>query len=137
GESEQLDLQLTLLGGTTALFSGSTRATITAGVRDPPPIDITTAYVGPGADVVALTLAPLDTIVRFGEHIAFRVRAEDDLERTVPQFFVFWSSDNPTIAPTAAGTMEAGTARATVRVTARTPNGISAATNVQVVAPPA
>jgi len=61
---ETLTVHLELRGGGFALFSGTRPVEVRAG-RPGAPLQIAVTYTGPGTNVAALTLAPLDSVLTF------------------------------------------------------------------------
>jgi hypothetical protein len=135
GDVESLEVSVTLLSDATTLFSGSTSVEVRAG-RDATPVEVPVDYVGPGANIASLVIAPRDTVIPFGGQVSFRASAIDAQQQPVPDFFVTWSSNDPARVPSATGVLQGGNARATVVVTARAPSG-AFSTSTVTVAPPA
>ena len=135
GEVEELEISVTLLSDGTELFSGSTLVEVRAG-RDATPVEVPVAYIGPGANIASLAIAPRDTVIPFGGQVSFRASAIDAQQQPVPDFFVSWTSNDPARVPSTTGVLQGGNARATVVVTARAPNGVFSTSTVTV-APPA
>src|SRR5205823_10588763 len=130
---ETLTVQLELRGGGFALFSGTAPVEVRAG-RPAVPLQIPVTYTGPGSSIAALTLAPLDSVLRFGDALRFRVSARDSSGAPVTPFYVAWSSSDPTVLRVnAAGFARAPQARALVYVRAHTPTGIADSTPVTVI----
>src|SRR2546430_1476499 len=73
---ETLTVHLELRGGGFALFAGTRALEVRAG-RPGPPQQIAVTYTGPGSTIAGLTLAPLDSVLTFGEALRFRVSAQD------------------------------------------------------------
>src|SRR5438132_287412 len=133
---ETLTVHLELRGGGFALFAGTRALEVRAG-RPGPPQQIAVVYIGPGTNVAALTLAPLDSVLTFGDALRFRVSAKDSGGAPVTAFYVTWrSSDTTVLRVDAAGLARAPQARALVYVRARTPTGIVDSTPVTVIPVP-
>src|SRR5437879_10417932 len=133
---ETLTVHLELRGGGFALFAGTRALEVRAG-RPGPPQQIAVTYTGPGSTIAALTLAPLDSVLTFGEALRFRVSAKDSSGAPVTAFYVTWSSsDTSVLRVNAAGLARAPQARALVYVRARTPTGIADSTPVTVIPAP-
>jgi uncharacterized protein YjdB len=133
---ETLTVHLELRGGGFALFSGTRPVEVRAG-RPGAPLQIAVTYTGPGTSVAALTLAPLDSVLTFGDGLRFRVSAKDSGGAPVTPFYVTWSSSDTTVLRVdAAGLARAPQARALVYVRARTPTGIVDSTPVTVIPVP-
>jgi len=133
---ETLTVHLELRGGGFALFSGTRPVEVRAG-RPGAPLQIAVTYTGPGTNVAALTLAPLDSVLTFGDALRFRVSANDSGGAPVTPFYVAWSSSDTTVLRVdAAGLARAPQARALVYVRARTPTGIVDSTPVTVIPVP-
>src|SRR5437016_13391023 len=82
---ETLTVHLELRGGGFALFAGTRALEVRAG-RPGPPQQIAVVYIGPGTNVAALTLAPLDSVLTFGDAWRFRGAAKDSGGAPVPAF---------------------------------------------------
>jgi hypothetical protein len=136
--SEQLQVTLSFLSGATQLFTGSADVVVRQGPAGPP-VEISLRYVGPGTQIARLTLEPRDTVLTFGASLPFRVTAVDSEGLDVSQFYVSWTSSDPSQAPDGAGVLKAGNARKVLRITAAipTPTGARDSTTVIVVPPPA
>lgn len=134
GESERLEVTLSLFSGTTALFSGSTTREVRASGGET--FEVELHYVGPGSEITTLALVPRDTQLTFGDALEFRVTATDAQQRPVTQYYLTWSSNNAAQAPNASGVLRAGNARSVLQITARTPGGVQGATSVTIVPPP-
>src|SRR5437016_9550977 len=93
---ETLTVHLELRGGGFALFSGTRALELRAG-RPGPPQQIAVVYIGPGTNVAALTLAPLDSVLTFGDALRFRVSAKDSGGAPVTAFYVTWSSSDRSV----------------------------------------
>ena len=133
---ETLTVHLELRGGGFALFAGTRALEVRAG-RPGPPQQIAVVYIGPGTNVAALTLAPLDSVLTFGDALRFRVSAKDSGGAPVTAFYVTWSSSDTTVLRVdAAGLARAPRARALVYVRAHTPTGILDSTPVTVIPVP-
>jgi len=133
---ETLTVHLELRGGGFALFAGTRALEVRAG-RPGPPQQIAVTYTGPGSTIAGLTLAPLDSVLTFGEALRFRVSAKDSSGAPVTAFYVTWSSsDTSVLRVNAAGLARAPQARALVYVRARTPTGIADSTPVTVIPAP-
>ena len=132
GPSENLQVTLELLSGTTLLFSGTQLISVGAGGGGSP-IPIPVAFTGPGGQVAALTLSPRDTTISAGSQLAFTVTAQDSSQVLVSQFYTTWSSASSAVTIDGAGVATAGSSRATVTITAVTPSGARDSTTLSVV----
>jgi adhesin/invasin len=113
------------------LFAGSTNVTVVAeGTGPATTAEITLSYVGPGTNVESLTVTPRDTTLTFTESLAFRVTAVGPDRADIPEFFVTWSTSDPSLAISSAGVLQAPAARGQAWVRARAPNGIIDSTRV-------
>src|SRR5213082_429572 len=130
---ETLTVHLELRGGGFALFSGTAPVEVRAG-RPGAPRQIAVTYTGPGRNVAALTLAPIDSVLTFGDALRFRMSAQDSSGAPVTPVYVAWSSSDTTVLRVnAAGLARAPRARALVYVRAHTPTGIADSTPVTVI----
>lgn len=133
---ETLTVHLELRGGGFALFSGTRALEVRAG-QPGAPQQIAVTYTGPGTSVAALTLAPLDSVLTFGDALRFRASATDSSGAPVTPFYVTWSSSDTTVLRVnAAGLTRAPQARALVYVRAHTPTGIADSTPVTIIPVP-
>ncbi len=116
---ETLNVSVVALSGTIPLFAGTSPVRVPT---PPPPPEIpVTTYIGPAADsVVILPRSPfllLNDSLRLGAQ-AFNGGVP------VTQFFLSWSTSDPTAAPiNSFGVLRAPAARGAVWVRARTPSG--------------
>ena len=116
---ETLNVSVVALSGTIPLFAGTSPVRVPT-PPSPPEIPVTT-YIGPAADsVVILPRSPfllLNDSLRLGAQ-AFNGGVP------VTQFFLSWSTSDPTAAPiNSFGVLRAPAARGAVWVRARTPSG--------------
>src|SRR5512144_263572 len=128
---ETFQVTLQLLSGTTPLFAGSQAVTVTAGATPTPTPIPTGTYIGPGQNVATLTIGPPDSVLTQGGTLQFRLTAKDAQGAIVPTFYASWTTSDTSVAkvdPT--GVLTAPFRRATLTVTARTPNNVSASTPV-------
>lgn len=136
--SEQFDVVLQLRGGGFVLFSAAATVDVhEGGAGSNEPLEIADfVYAGPGANVTTLLVTPVDSVIRLGDSLRFRVDALAD-GIPVTQFYVSWSSSNAALAPiNAHGVLKAPNQRGAVIVTATTPNGATAAVPVTFVPVP-
>ncbi len=89
-QSEDLDVILELLAGTTVMFVGRQSVTVVRG-QTTRPASIVLNYAGPGANVARLQLAPRDTTIVPGAVVDFRLDAFDNAGAPVPQYYASWS----------------------------------------------
>lgn len=130
---DSVDVEIDYLAGTLVVFSGSQRVEVRQGPPGTtPPVPVAVTYVGPGANAVSLVVSPVDSVVAAGGTLPFRVTAADGQGANIPLFYVSWSSSSTANPIDANGLLHAGTARATVTITARTPSGITNSTTVTV-----
>lgn len=124
--AESLDVTIELLSGTQVLFSGTQRLMATAGITNPPPNPpLPLTFVGPGATLTTLFLAPLDSTLTQGTTLPMRVSGEDAAQQPVPNFYVTWSSSDTNVARiNGDGRVSGKVARGTVYVRARTPPSV-------------
>ncbi|MHB1329671.1 MAG: hypothetical protein ACYC2K_15845, partial [Gemmatimonadales bacterium] len=135
--SELLLVTISLLGGSATYFTGSDTVTVTSGRAEPttmPPL--TLLYVGPGADVTTLRIAPRDTLASFGDSVRFRATGTTAAGTVISDLPVSWSTNDPTVAMTDAGALRAPARRATIRVRGTLPNGVRDSVDLTLVAVP-
>ncbi len=135
--SELLEVTITLVGGATSYFTGSDTVTVSSGQGGPtamPPL--TLRYVGPGADVTTLRIAPRDTLASFGDSVRFRATGTTASGTVIPNLPITWSTSDAAVAMTDAGALRAPARRATLRVRGVLPNGVRDSVNLTFVAVP-
>lgn len=130
--AESLDVTIELLSGTQVLFSGTQRLQATAGISNPPPTPpLPLTFVGPGATLTTLFLAPLDSTLTQGTTLPMRVSGEDAAQQPVPNFYVTWSSSDTNVARiNGDGRVSGKVARGMVYIRARTPPSVPVPTGV-------
>ena len=129
--SESFQLLLELRAGRVVLFSITDTVVVSAGAPDTAftPTD-TLKYVGPGAGITNIQIAPGDSVVTENQTAAFRVIADAD-GTSVDSFYVSWSTSDTTVARiNAAGLLHAPNARGALFVRAVVPNGVKDSTRV-------
>ena len=129
--SESFQLLLELRAGRVVLFSITDTVVVSAGAPDTAftPTD-TLTYVGPGAGITHIQIAPGDSVVTENQTAAFRVVADAD-GTPVDSFYVSWSTSDTTVARiNAAGLLHAPNVRGALFVRAVTPNGVQDSTRV-------
>src|SRR6185436_311255 len=115
--AETLEVSIIALSGTIELFEVTTSAP-TAPTEIP-----VTNYIGPGAGVDSIVVAPAGPFLFFNDSLRFQVEA---YQAGVPvtQFYVSWTTSDTTIAKVnGAGLLRAPAQRTSVRVIAHTPGG--------------
>ena len=126
-------ITIELLSGGQIMFTGQQAVLVTGGLSSGPPTQVVElSYVGPGAQVAFIQIAPADSGVSFGGSLPFRITAIDSTEKAVTQFYVAWSTSSTANKINANGVFKAGTARGTVWVYAHTPTGVQDSTQVTV-----
>ena len=134
---ETLLVHFELKAGAQVLFTGSDSAVVKLGVPD----SATTAtvplkYVGPGAGITKITVAPQDSVVTLAGTEKFRVTAESS-GVAVDSFYVSWSTSDTAVAKVNAfGLLQAPNARGSVYLRVVTPNGVRDSTRVTFVPVP-
>ena len=136
GGQETLFAQIDLMSGSTVVFTGGDSVTVTAGQTTSQPEPVPVAFVGPGSQVAAITVAPRDTSVTLGAGGQFRVTAIDSSQQPVSQFYISWSTSGTDNSVDAAGLFKAASARGATWVVARTPTGIADSARVRLVPAP-
>jgi hypothetical protein len=121
---ESLAVHLEFLAGSRVLFAGSDTVVVAVGAPDTTATaDVALAYVGPGAGITTLTVAPQDSVVTLGGSAQFRVSAAQS-GVPVDSFYVSWSTSDATVATVnASGILTAPPARGVLFVRAVTPTG--------------
>jgi len=131
---ETFNVALELRAGETLLFHGTRSLEVTEGTSTAPSVAL--QYVGPGAALTALRIAPRDTSLRLRDRYTFLVAAAAG-EDPVEQFYVSWSSSAPSVAPIdPGGTVTAPQGRASILVRVVSPNGVRDSTLISF-SPPA
>ncbi|MEP7325413.1 MAG: hypothetical protein ABI836_05640, partial [Gemmatimonadota bacterium] len=125
--AESLDVTIELLSGSQVLFSGTHRLEAHAGPPSstpPPPLPL--VFVGPGSQVAALFLAPLDSSLTQGDSLPMRITGQDANQLPVPAFYVSWGSADTNIARVnGAGVVHGIASSGLVYIRARTPATLS------------
>ena len=125
---EQFTAALQLLSASTLLFSGSETVEVDESGSTAPIIPL--EYVGPGADVTTIRIAPRDTAIKPTDRFTFTVDAWAGAN-PVSNFYVNWSTDDPAIAPVdAVGTLSAPDHRSSVLLSVVGPNGVGDSTRI-------
>ena len=134
---ESLAVHLEFLAGSRVLFAGSDTVVVAVGAPDTTATaDVALAYVGPGAGITTLTVAPQDSVVTLGGSVQFRVSAAQS-GVPVDSFYVSWSTSDVSVATVnASGILTAPPARGVLFVRAVTPNGVTDSTLVTFVPQP-
>jgi len=130
-QAESLDATVELRSGALVLFSGSRRILVTQG--GPPtgtPPALVLNYVGPGAQIASLLVAPRDTFLRLGDSVAYQVQALDGQGAPVSQFYVSWRTTGGPSLINGGGLLRAPTVRGNTFVVAETPTGVKDSTPV-------
>ena len=127
--AETLFVGIDLRAGTQVLFSGGQTMEVLSGGLAGTPTPIPLGYIGPGANIAALTILPRDTTVTTGDSLRFAVTAIDSGQAPVVDFYAGWSTSDSLLATVnATGLLRApavALARAGVYVRARTPTGVA------------
>jgi len=125
---EQFTAALQLLSSSTLLFSGSETIEVDESGATAPIIPL--EYVGPGADVTTIRIAPRDTAIKPTDRFTFTVDALAG-SNPVSNFYVNWSTDEPALAPVdAVGTLSAPDHRSSVLLRVVAPNGVRDSTRI-------
>lgn len=90
GDSEELDVTLTLLADNTVLFTGTETMTISLGGGSEP-VAVDVDYVGPGSNAVGVILEPRDTTVSAGSRTPMRATAINNQGADIGPFYLSWS----------------------------------------------
>ena len=116
---ETLRVSIVALSGTIPLFTGTSRVLVPT---PPPPPEIpVTTYIGPAADSVVIL--PRSPFIFLNDSLRLQVQGFNG-GVPVTQFYVAWSTSDPTAAPiNSFGVLRAPAARGAVWVRARTPSG--------------
>src|SRR6266566_4580569 len=116
---ETLNVSVVALRGTIPLFTGTSPVRVPT---PPPPPEIpVTTYIGPAADSVVIL--PRSPFILLNDSLRLGAQAFNG-GVPVSQFFVSWSTSDPTAAPiNFFGMLRAPAARGAVWVRARTPSG--------------
>ncbi|MGE5761583.1 MAG: beta strand repeat-containing protein, partial [Gemmatimonadota bacterium] len=122
---------LQLRSGTQVLYGGIDTMQVSAGAPDTSSsATVILKYVGPGAGLTAISVAPRDSVVTLLGTKQFRVSADSN-GKAVNAFFVSWSTSDMLTAPIdSLGLLHAPAARASVFIRAVTPDGVKDSTRV-------
>src|SRR5438034_8183120 len=116
---ETLNVSVVALSGTIPLFTGTSPVRVPT--PPPPPVIPVTTYIGPAADSVVIL--PRSPFILLNDSLRLGAQAFNG-GVPVTQFFVSWSTSDPTAAPiNFFGMLRAPAARGAVWVRARTPSG--------------
>src|SRR6266700_1464555 len=116
---ETLNVSVVALSGTIPLFTGTSPVRVPT--PPPPPVIPVTTYIGPTADSVVIL--PRSPFILLNDSLRLGAQAFNG-GVPVSQFFVSWSTSDPTAAPiNFFGMLRAPAARGAVWVRARTPSG--------------
>ena len=124
-----------LLGSGTLLFLGTDTVVVPGGLTTAEPSTVVLHYVGPGANVAAIQIAPRDTSIAPDGSLQYRLTATDSSAQAVTQFYASWTTSAASNTVNANGLFHAGKTNGTAWVYAHTPTGIWDSTRVTV-APP-
>ncbi|MCU0622377.1 MAG: hypothetical protein MUF53_00785 [Gemmatimonadaceae bacterium] len=113
--TESFTAGIRLLNGTTLLFQTSGPITVSFGSDNPSPTLPAPVYAGPGTTVTALSLAPRDTILTFGDSVRFRSTAVAG-QQAVQAYFVNLTTNDAQVTVGTNGFVRAPTRRATIQV---------------------
>jgi hypothetical protein len=131
GATERLKITVDLRDALQVLFSGTQLITATAGATSGgalPIIPIT--YVGPGAGIVRVTVAPRDTIIGLQGSVQYRYSALDAADAPATDATVAWSLSNSALGTIGSqtGAFTSNGTEGVTRVYAATPNGATDST---------
>ena len=133
--TERLKVTVDLRDLLQVLFSGSQIITATAGAPasgTPPPIPI--VYVGPGAGIARIAIAPRDTGIGLEGSVQYRFSAFDSSDAPATGASVAWSLSNTALGSldSASGAFTSNGTEGISWVYASTPNGLSDSTTLTV-----
>ncbi|HEY6107729.1 MAG TPA: Ig-like domain-containing protein, partial [Gemmatimonadales bacterium] len=128
---ETFFLLLQLRAGTQVLFSGVDTTQVSVGAPDTSSsASVSLNYVGPGAGLTSIRIAPRDSVVTLLSTKTFRVSADSN-GKAISSFYVNWSTSDTLTAPIdSLGVLHAPAARASMFVRAVTPDGVKDSTRV-------
>lgn len=119
----------------TLLFEAFDQMVVRPGATIPSPA-LQPFYVGPGSNIVFISLSPFDSVLSGGDQLSFDPQPGDANQTPVPQFYISWATDDPRVPIDARGHIVAPvnlTKRVTVRATA--PNGVMGSTTLDILGP--
>ena len=123
-DTATFNVTVQLWSGSTLMFTRTIPVFVRAGHASGPASAVDTLFfVGPGADIDSMRIAPRDSQVTLGGQLPFRISAWDSSGNPVSQFYVHWSTGSSTDHINADGLFRAGNTRGTVWVYAHTPSG--------------
>src|SRR5712691_2188869 len=118
---ETLLVSIVALAGAVPLFQGAAPVEVSSGVVSQPTEIPVTSYVGPGAGVDSIAIAPRIPFIFFGDSLRFQVLAFQ-AGVPVPQFYVSWTTSDTNVARISGrGVLRAAAFRTSLHVVARTP----------------
>ncbi len=114
------------------LFTGQVSVLATTGTPTPTAPSVPLVYSGPGLNIAALTLTPLDDTLQAGDTVVYGITAIDSAQQPVSSFYVSWLVSDPNFTINAVGQLIAPDLSRRFDVIALTPNGTSAQTTLTV-----
>lgn len=142
GSEQTFSAQLELLGGDgLVLFAGERPVTVVAGLLPSAAPQILLSYAGPGRDARSIAVKPPEGTLSAGSSLAVTAVALDAEGRTVPDLLVRWTSSDTSLATvtgigSATGKVRGSGKRGAVTISAVTPTGLTASTQVALLPPP-
>lgn len=131
--TQELQVQIALLEGTTKYFEGLTTLTARVGETSVPPSPVQMTYVGPGATAAFLSLNYVQPTLAPSSSLQFVVTAYDAGERVVTGLPITWITNDATVASVSASGLVSSTGKlGTATITARALNGLLAETAITV-----
>jgi hypothetical protein len=114
------------------LFSGQVviEASVNQATPHTPAVPLT--YTGPGGNIAAIILSPLDSSLSAGDSLEILATAIDSNQQLVPNFYASWSTSDSRVTINALGLVRAPDITKIVDVTAVTPNGTFAQTTLTI-----
>ena len=123
--SERLGVTVELLSGGQPYYSGSDTVVVVALGSGPAAApNLVLRYVGPGATIRTLRIAPRDSTLTLGDPITFRLTAQDAAGAAVTNFPVTWSTTDLQVPVSQTGALVAPLRRTTIRVAVAIPTGL-------------
>ncbi len=123
--SERLGVTVDLLSGGQVYYSGSDTVLVVALGSGPAAApNLVLRYVGPGANIRSLRIAPRDSALTLGDPLNFRLTARDAQGVAVTGFPVTWSTTDLQVPVSQNGALVAPLRRVTIKVAVAIPTGL-------------
>ncbi|MEP7325338.1 MAG: hypothetical protein ABI836_05250 [Gemmatimonadota bacterium] len=114
------------------LFSGQVDIVATTGTPSSSTPSVPLTYSGPGLNIASISIAPLNDTLNAGDSTLYQIAAIDSSQQPVTSFYVSWSTTDTRVPINAVGLVRAPNITKNITITALTPNGTFAQTNLTI-----